>query len=197
MARLREQANQSCETLLSNPDTDVNRPDMNNTTPLAAAIVEGFSGVVRVLCADSRTDINARCTRKINSTPLHTACSSGPVETVKILCASKRTDINARDVHGDTALHIAATRGAGDEEIINVLCSDSRIDVNARDSAGLTALHGAAICQSFGSVKALWSRTQTTLRDNLGRSAHELVCQVFLLNEPDFVAQKQSNERQT
>jgi len=63
--------------LLSNPNVDVNLPGKDNMTPLAVAVIEGFDRVVRTLCADPRTEINARDVTHYNYTALHHACSWG------------------------------------------------------------------------------------------------------------------------
>ena len=98
------------EVLCSYPQTDVDQPNLNGTTPLFGACQHNHVACVRVLLSHGANP-NAR-QQTTGGTPLHVAAAHGYVEIARILL-----DLGAGvdgDIRGHTPLMVAASRGDGD-----------------------------------------------------------------------------------
>lgn len=98
---------------------------------------------MKLLLADTRTDINARDSdgdsvlTNVSSSAYIGGLSYAPV--VALLLADKRMDVNAMDADGDTALHLAAGDNLSTDNL-ELLLLDPRVKTSLKNKAGQTPL---------------------------------------------------------
>lgn len=133
------------EALLAHPDINPNPQERSGKTPLHLAVCLGRLHVVRLLLADSRTDVNlaAHDGRSL----LHYAVDFSQTHdnpTLSLLAADPRVNHKAQDRLQRTAL--AWALNYGDVHVVIALTSnrDPLPEVAVRDGDGDTALHKAA-----------------------------------------------------
>jgi ankyrin repeat protein len=114
-------------------------PDNMMSSALHIAVLNGHSGVVRLLLAKPDTQIN-RAVADGGYTPLHIASENGHSEVVKILL-NAGADIEATTPKGPTSLYIASQQGHA--EVVNVLL-DAGADKEATTQQGYTSLYIAS-----------------------------------------------------
>jgi ankyrin repeat protein len=128
--------------LLLDQGVDINKPDMNGSTPLFIAAQYGHLEIVNALL-EKGADINKA--NNISLTPLIIAILNDRVEVVKALL-EKGADINITNNRGATPLHLAAYHNV---EIVKALL-EKGADINKPDTNGDTPLYNAA---EFGDVE--------------------------------------------
>ena len=113
--------------LLLHPETDPNLAESHGESPVYCAALKNHARIMRMLCTDTRVDVNRR-TRLDGSTALCVAAELGLVEIVNILMTHPCLNPNAGKFDGWTPLHIASERGH--ESIVDALLAHSEIRVN-------------------------------------------------------------------
>ncbi|GIJ91863.1 hypothetical protein Asppvi_010838 [Aspergillus pseudoviridinutans] len=157
------------ELLLRRDDVEVNTQDAGEQqTPLAIAAARNHIQIVRLLLADSRTDVSVPDVD--GRTPLHRATEAGHGEVALLLLSDDRIDPTCRDHRGRTPLHYAAAVGL--EEVARCLLRNFDVDVNATDKWMSTALHNAAGGGHLSIVNLLLcaDAAQVDLRDEFNRT---------------------------
>jgi hypothetical protein len=105
---------------------DVNKPDKNGKSPLAAALDQGHCEVAKLLIEHSDIKINEL--NKYGDTLLHRAVAKENINAVKVLLASNTVDIEKTNEDGDAALKMAIV--GGNKEIVKMLLDkDANLDV--------------------------------------------------------------------
>ena len=161
---------------------DPNKCHGSQGTPLQAAVVLGYTAIVKFLL-EHGADVNVR--DKHNSTPLHEASGSGNLAVMRLLL-SGGADVNALDYWGDSPLHKAfryqkseamelLVKGDADMNVRNKLNSiilhealgrdlDVQLllslgaDVNVLDHRGDSPLHKASRYKKLDAIKLLVNR---------------------------------------
>ncbi|KAF5722632.1 ankyrin repeat-containing protein [Fusarium mundagurra] len=126
------------------------QPDMSKggTTALSEAARNGNVGIVNMLLADGRADVNQQVCYK--SSPLSLAASRGHEAVVEALLAQKETDPNCKDSGRSTISRMFDQESIGQDDLRQVcnmasrILADPRFDRNARDDWGHTLLYYAA-----------------------------------------------------
>eukprot|EP01083_Nonionella_stella_P202680 740253_1 len=138
------------------PEIDINKSGSGRHihTSLSVAASNGHMGVVRVLLADPKVDMNAGS--DLNRTPLHRAASNGHVEVVRALLVHPGIDVNverAGSTQNETPLWVAASKGH--VEVVRALLAHTKVDVNKSNCDKWTPLYSAACNGHVGVVCAL------------------------------------------
>lgn len=119
---------------------------MRGATPLYAACINGFAGIVKLLLCQDGIAVNKETDEDgSEATPLFSACTSGHVEVVKLLLAHANINVNKGDIcQHETPLFIACQLGR--TEITRLLLAHDGIDVNPPPTLEerSTPLHAAA-----------------------------------------------------
>ena len=102
---------------LRRPYSDPNERDNIGRTALTLSARRGQVDVVKILLADTRTDLN--CVDYFGNTPLHGAVLDNRIEIVQLLIKDDRLEKDKEDFGGKTALMIA--REHRHNEIVNLL----------------------------------------------------------------------------
>lgn len=124
---------------------------------LEAAGVANIEGL-RLLLADTRTDVNARDSD--GDSALHLASSSAVLGSrayapvVALLLADRRTDVNAVNRDGDTPLHLAAFDNNSTANL-ELLLLDRRVKTVVKNKAGQTALLGAIAGENLPAIELM------------------------------------------
>ncbi|KAF5622090.1 ankyrin repeat-containing protein [Fusarium tjaetaba] len=127
------------------------RPDMlkDGTTALSEAARHGNVGVVNMLLADGRIDVNQQVGYK--STPLSLAASRGHEAVVEALLAQKETDPNCKDSSGMSTISRMLAQESIEQDDMTQMCNaasrilaDPRFDRKARDDWNHTVLYCVA-----------------------------------------------------
>ena len=117
--------------LLAAPGIDVNKADIDGTTPLVAARIGGKAKVARMLEAAGA---------QANYTLL-SASAEGNANEVARLLRTPGADVNKADKDGETPLHLSFKYGH--TEVVKALLAAPGIDVNKADKDGHTPLYWA------------------------------------------------------
>ncbi|MBA3953901.1 ankyrin repeat domain-containing protein [Candidatus Dependentiae bacterium] len=176
------------ESLITEPDADINTQDMDNRTPLHLTAAGGSTNAVEILLSYG-ADINAQDFNK--DTPLHVAALEGHVDVIELLLKhganidaqsnDKSTplrlaaeyghrkvielllkhgaDINAQSVSQKTPLHSAAIKGHSNATELLLKHLKHPSDVNAQDNKECTALHSAAHFAAYSNYTSNYTHT--------------------------------------
>ncbi|OJJ70221.1 hypothetical protein ASPBRDRAFT_56939 [Aspergillus brasiliensis CBS 101740] len=138
--------------LLATEEVNVNLQDPRyGRSPLAWAAGQGHEGVVKLLLATGKVDVDSRSTR--GHTPLSWVAWEGHETVVNILLATGEVDVNSKDLDGRTPLSWAAENG--NEAVIKLLIARGKADVHARDGNERTPLDWVAENDHQGAVDIL------------------------------------------
>ena len=148
---------------------DPNVCDREGRTALMLAACGGHIGVVAVLLADSRVDVDAR--DRLGRSALMHAAHEGQLEVARALLSHCRVEVGVQDMRGWSTL-VHAVRG-GHVAVVQELLADSRVDVGMRSRFGWDALIHAAYCGYLEVVQMLLadSRVDVGARDDYGSNA--------------------------
>jgi ankyrin repeat protein len=137
-------------------------------TFLAWATEEGDVGLVKVLLATRKVDINFQT--KNGLTLLSMAAARGHDALVQLLVAQSDIGVDARDDLRRTPLLRAAA--GGHDAVVKLLMGRSDVDVDARDASGRTPLLHAAMGGHDAVVKLLMGRSDVNVnaKDDSGRT---------------------------
>ncbi|KAG0138634.1 ankyrin repeat-containing domain protein [Tuber indicum] len=125
--------------LLRHHSIEVNWVGPEGCSALQYAIWYEMIGILDLLLADSRADINTP--NGTAMTPFMCAIRSGRKESLKRLLQNPRLDVSWGSPDDDPPLHAAIYNG--DATILMMLLKDERINVHSVDASGSTALHEA------------------------------------------------------
>ena len=123
---------------------------------LHLAFAHGQLGVVRMLIAEFRADIN--CVDNSGLTPLHNACASENLDLARLLISEFKAEVNTSDW---TPLHHACANEHLD--VARMLISELKADVSIKDDSDLTPLHHACANGHVHVVRMLVSEFQADL----------------------------------
>ena len=169
---------------------DVNARDEDGATPLMAASIFGYRGVVQALL-EAKADANAR--NKDGMTPLMYASAGNNLEVAQTLLEAKnntvdlltagsmgdnvqvvralidaKAEVNVRNRDGITPLMYASV--GGNIEVVRALL-EARADVNAKDNDGMTPLMYASMGYNAEVVQALLeTKANVMARDKDGNT---------------------------
>ncbi|KAF4436471.1 rna binding protein [Fusarium austroafricanum] len=132
----------AAEILLATNGIDVNAADpFLQRSPLHRVVGTGRYGIVKMLLADKRVDVN--CTTALDETPLFYAAESGHDAIVELLLQTEKVNLFYLS-KGNHPLTIASW--AGHTAVVKLLVgvSAGKFDVNFKDKKGYTPLHTAA-----------------------------------------------------
>ncbi|KAL6409867.1 Ankyrin repeat protein [Ilyonectria robusta] len=130
-------------------DADAKR---HGRTPLLWAAKNGHKGIVRVLLATGKVDVEAKDTW-YSRTPLSWAAHNGHEGIVKLLLATAKVDVDTKDRDRRTPLSWAAEKGH--EGIVKLLLATGKVNVDAKDRKCQTPLWWASGKRREGIVKLL------------------------------------------
>ena len=133
VAALRDGHLEVADVLLRHPDIKVDRPNLNNETPLMMASLRGFNGHVQRLI-----ERGAAVNRK-GWSPLLYAATGGDVKTIEILVQAG-ADLQAVNASGSGVLHMAARFGRDEVALALVRMG---LDPRRQNPAGQDAVAAA------------------------------------------------------
>ena len=180
----------------------INRSSINpwkNRTLLSWAAERGDFGLVKILLATRKVDVNARTEN--GQTPLSQAARGGHDVIVQLLLTRPDIDVNLRDQFGYTPLSRAIARGY--DVVVQLLLTRPDIDVNSRNQFGFTPLLQAASEGYDMIVQLLLTRPdiEVNSRDEHGWTAlscaivgrHEKVMEQLLQAKANVKLRRQGN----
>ena len=140
--------------LLAAPGVDVNKSNVEECTPLLAAVTAGVSvECVKMLLACKGIEVNRAL--KDGRNALMISCLGSHTETAALLLSHENVNLAAESKQGMTALYIASA--SGNVEVVKMLLAHPAVGpiVNAPDALGFTPLIVACSLQKAASVKLL------------------------------------------
>ena len=142
---LNEETLQAAKTLIGWSQTDVNKLNAADESPLMLAAIKGHLDLAEMLVKKG-ADIN-----KAGWTPLHYAASGGHLHIIKLLLENSAY-IDAESPNGTTPLMMAAMYGT--PAAVNLLLQEGA-DAKLKNEQGLTALQFAQRGNRPDSVEAI------------------------------------------
>ncbi len=142
--------------LLSRPGIEVDKEQVDGTTPLYRAALAGNTAAVPLLL-ESGANINNRNNDNL-WTILMVAVAQGHTAIVELLLSRPGLNVNAADDIQNTALHIAAERGR--TRIVELLLQRPDVEVNNKNHLGWTPLSKAAFAGHAEVLKRLLKRPE-------------------------------------
>jgi len=125
---------------LADEGVNLNCQDQKGYTPLATAVMQGKSEVVKFLLGHDGVDVTLA--NEDEATPFFLACQTGFKDIVCLMMECQRVNVNQADEDGCTPFFAACDNGRAD--IVAELLKDPSVDVNKATSASSTPLWIAA-----------------------------------------------------
>lgn len=129
----------------------IDMADIRKFTPLHHAAAAGHAGIVKLLLATGKVDVNAKALNL--DTPLSLAIRASHEDIVQLLLADPRTDLTLTNADGETPL-LNAILGNHDG-IVKILVAKSDISIDEKDLSGRTPLIAALRSGYEGIAKTL------------------------------------------
>ena len=142
---LSEETLHVAKTLIDWPQTDLNKPNAADESPLMLAAIKGHLELAQLLVKKG-ADIN-----KAGWTPLHYAASSGHLPIIALLLEN-HAYIDAESPNGTTPLMMAAMYGT--PAAVNLLLQEGA-DAKLKNQQGLTAVQFAQQANRLDSVEVI------------------------------------------
>lgn len=155
--------------ILLRQDIEPESRTVDRQSPVNIGAQMGHFGVVEMLIADERVNVNFR--GKGGRTAISLAAGNGHLELVNVLLGHNAIEVDMADFSQWTALFWAV--GGNFSAIVHLLVADGRTDVNHTDKEGRTAFSWAAGDGMLDLVKYFMTIPQVhaDLKDGMGRTA--------------------------